>query len=197
METKLGQWKLKAIVKDGIRYPVKEKKSSRKKSWITLNQIMDEYPEFWDKLLDILFSKGDEQYWHKSIDYAKSILDFICDWEWISWKQFDSIMMIVNNKEKYNQSYIDRNRRMTRYKDMVAYKGNSVGFTFIDRDGELANLIKYSKTDKDIDKLHEKIFGHRPMFEEEIAGYSISYREDGSRFFSLPTTDLKLSDFIF
>lgn len=193
--TKQGKWKLKTIIKDGIKYPVSDGKSSRKKSWITHEQILNEYPDFWDKLLDILYSKGDEQYWYKAVDYAKSILSFICDCDWISWKQFDSIMMIVNSKERFNQSKIDKNRRMVQYKNMISYSGNGVSFSTQYDDG-LASQLKYAKSDRDIDRIHKNLFGARPMFEEELEGFSVSYRSDGSRYFSLPNGDEQLHDYI-
>lgn len=196
LETKQGQWKLKCVIKDGIKYPVSDGKSSRKNSWVTEEQILNEFPDFWDKLLDILYSKGEEKYWYKAIDYSKSILDFICVWGWVSWKQFDSIMMIVNSKDRFNQSKIDKNRRMVEYKNTLSFKGNGISFTTQSSD-MLGMRIKNASSDKDMDSIHKEIFGTRPMFSEELEGYSISYRDDGSRYFSLPMGDENLCDYVF
>ena len=52
----------------------KEAPSSRKNSWITFEQICKEYPEFIDKLCDIVTCP---QYQKKGREFAKSILDYI------------------------------------------------------------------------------------------------------------------------
>ncbi len=35
-----------------------------------------------------------------------------------------------------------------------------------------------------------------PLFQEELEGYKVEYRKDGSRYFSLPTGNERLEDYI-
>jgi len=57
--------------------------------------------------------------------------------------------------------------------------------------------IRSAKTDKDFDSIYSKIFGEQPRFDEcENEGYCLSYDKYGNRFFSMPTGDEEMSDYI-
>jgi hypothetical protein len=65
---------------------------SRLKSWITIDQIENDDESgkiFLNKLGDVLFT---DKYNEQCKSFVRSILDFLIDWEFISWKQYDSIM---------------------------------------------------------------------------------------------------------
>lgn len=182
------------------------KEPSRQKSWITIEQIdRDELGKiFLNKIGDILFT---DKYKENAVAYARNVLDFLVDWDYVSWKQYDSVMAITE-KGKWSPVVMTRGKHykdgfyyVNVAKDYINVKSKSLSFTasakFISQDSTIGIDLKYAKTDKDFDNLHKKIFGERPYFEEEIEdGYTCQYRRDGSRYFALPTGDERLSDFI-
>jgi len=64
-------------------------KSTRDKTWVTVEQIENEHWYFMTKITEILWW-GD--YSPKSKKFARSVLDFLVDHSFITWKQFDCIM---------------------------------------------------------------------------------------------------------
>lgn len=150
-------------------------KSSRQRSWITLEQIDKEYPEIIIKLSEILFT---DKYGDSFKKFARDVIDFLVDWEYLSWKQFDSVVRICKNYT----DYINKIKSGT-FVNKICNK-----YYYI-RGGAFVVLDKYIniKTDKQIDILQEKIFGHRTLFPEELDGMELSYNRNGQRIFLLPT----------
>jgi hypothetical protein len=175
---------------DGIYLPITEKPSSREKTWITLRQITDEFPEFFDKIEDIFASKSPE-YNSKAKDYSTSVMKFLELNSWISWKQFDSIWRICSTYEAYKQG---KSRGYYSYGSVISIQKSGVTFT---GRSNIIPLVEKATTDKEMDMLHTRIFGVPPRFEEEeIEGYSVAYDSNGTRFFALPTGEEKLEDYL-
>lgn len=182
------------------------KKPSRLKSWITLEQIEKEEEGriFLNKIGDILFT---DKYRENAVKYARSILDFLVDWDYITWKQYDSLMAITKDGE-WSPTVMTRNKNKAREgyyyvntaKDYINVKSKSLSFTVtanaISSDSLLGSQIRHAKTDKDFDDVYKKIFGERPRFEEEMDGETVCYRRDGSRYFAWPTGEENLWDYI-
>ena len=101
----------------------KEAKSSRKNSWITFEQISLEYPEFLEKLCDIVTCP---QYPSKAREFARSIMDYVLLWKFVSWKQFDSIMLTLPSYEEYKKSLTGKTQ-LVNY-GRTTYKKRSVSF---------------------------------------------------------------------
>lgn len=164
----------------------KEGPSSRKNSWVTMSQIAIEYPEFIDKIADILYYK---EYDNKAKDFARNVLNFLHLWKFVSWKQFDSILSVCSSYESYKRKFESGTGTFLNGR-LATYRRGSHSFTTI-------KLPSPPFTDREFDRLHEKLFGQAPYFEEEIEdGMEVAYRSDGSRYFMLPTGDLSLHDFI-
>lgn len=177
------------VLKGDVYFPVTESKSSREKSWITLGQITSEFPEFFDKIEDIFSS--DKSYNSRSKDYAESIMKFLELFGWLSWKQFDSIWRICSTYQAYLEG---QERGYYKFGSVVAFQAKGLSFT--SREHAIPEFRR-AMTDRQMDKLHEKLFGCRPRFEEEeVEGLSVAYRRDGSRFFALPTGDEGMEDYM-
>jgi hypothetical protein len=173
----------KANKANGVYHLHSEGVSSRRNSWITLSQIGIEYPEFIDKIADVLYYP---KYNEKSKQYARSILTWLELWKFVSWKQFDSIFRICASYNEFKTS-----DGIFRYNGVTSINKNSVSFT------TKSAISNTEWTDRATDRLHEHIFGFRPIFEEEIEdGMSLEYRSDGSRYFALPTGDERIEDFM-
>src|SRR4029079_8513382 len=86
------------VLKGDIYVLFKELPSSRQKSWITFQQISLEYPEFLDKIAEVLFS-GD--YDERSKEFVRSLLFFLDVDGFLSWKQFDSVFRICTTYKEY------------------------------------------------------------------------------------------------
>jgi hypothetical protein len=184
----------KYIKKGTIWVLLEEGPSSRNNSWITINQIGNEYPEFIDKISDVLF---DSIYTESVKNYARSILTFLELFQWVSWKQFDSIMRICATKDEYFKSLKD-GTQMVKYKGILTVKRNNVSFTVSEPHLRMVRPTEFDvRSDKSIDKLHLKLFGSPPRFQEcEEYGMNVEYRRDGSRYFALPTGRESIGDFI-
>jgi hypothetical protein len=170
----------------------KEAPSSRRNSWITFDQICKEYPEFIDKLCDIVTCP---QYPSKAREFARSIMDYVLLWKFVSWKQFDSIMLTLPSYEEYKKSLIGKTQ-LVNYGRTTSIRRGIVSFTYISRADLFFNFSDL-QTDKGIDKLSTLIFGEPPRFEEEeIDGLVRSYTRNGDRIFLLPT-DESIEDYSF
>ena len=180
----------------------KPNKSTRSKSWVTLYQIETEYPEFIKKISDILFKKtGDRKdrdreysYYSKARNYARSLLEFLEDWDFISWKQYDSLMAIRPNG-KYPYVYMERVKIYGEYHYTNIAK-DKLHFTVPNMQVREVERNLGSGSDQELDRFYKKIFGEQPYFSENLEGYKTEYSRDGSRFFSLPTGDESLCDYI-
>jgi hypothetical protein len=175
------------VKENGIYHMKKEGPSSRRNSWITLDQTDKEYPEFIDKISEILYYK---EYNEKAKEFARSILVWLDLWGFVSWKQFDSIFGICKTYDEYKKA-LTNGTRIFRYRNVIMMKRAKVACTFRD-----TTRIPSLSTDREFDKFHEFLFGHPPVFEEEVEdGMTKCYRSDGSRYFAL-TGDMDISDFI-
>lgn len=163
----------------------KEAPSSRKNSWITFDQICKEYPEFIDKLCDIVTCP---QYPSKAREFARSIMDYLLLWKFVSWKQFDSIMLTLPSYEEYKKSLIGKSQ-VVKNRNATSVRRGGVSFTYLSKKDIYLNYEDLS-TDRGIDKLCTTIFGHPPVFEEEVEeGLVRDYDRYGNRVFLLPTPE--------
>jgi hypothetical protein len=92
-------------MKDNIVLELPYHKSTRDKTWVTIEQIETEHWYFITKITEMLWW-GD--YSEKSKKFARSVLDFLVSHKFITWKQFDCVMAskeIVRYK-KHSLSYI-------------------------------------------------------------------------------------------
>lgn len=174
--------------KNGIYSLWAEGSSSRRNSWITLGQIGNEYPEFLDKIADVLYIPS---YNSKSKEYVHSILSWLELWKFVSWKQFDSVFRIIDGWEKYKNS-VRNGVQLVHSQGITSLKRGNVAYTYR---GEAPNVDKWS--DKATDLLHECIFGFPPMFEEEEQdGMERQYDKDGNRWFALPNPNARMEDYM-
>ena len=159
--------------------------SSRRNSWITMRQIENEYPQFFNKISEILYYDFND----KAKDFARSILTFLELWGFISWKQFDSILSICRTYAEYKEC-----DGVYTFQGMKTVKKCGISFTYIDS----RNFhLPYLWTDKNTDRLYERIFGHPPVFEEELEeGMEVAYRPDGSRMFLLPKSPINVDEML-
>jgi hypothetical protein len=176
---------------NGIYFPIEEGLSTRRKSWITMYQIGNEYPEFIDKIAEVLYHK---EYNAKAKDFARNVLNFLYLWQFVTWKQFDSILSICARYDDFKRAF-DKGTGYFRTGELITFKRAKAACTV-----RYMGTIPVLDTDRSYDKFHEKMFGIPPLFEEEIEeGLVRKYRDDGSRYFAFPTeADMKdaLDDFI-
>lgn len=176
---------------DGVYLPITEQKSTRQCSWITLRQITDEFPEFFDKIEDI-FAKKNPSYSDLAKNFGESIMTFLDLWGFLTWKQFDSVWRMSNTYDDY---IAGKERGYYRYGSVVSINHRGVSFTIGSGEGTIDK--HYFTTDREMDMWHKRLFGFPPEFEEEAEdGYSVAYRSDGSRYFALPTGDESLGDYL-
>lgn len=169
---------------DGIWTLYKEGKSSREKSWITFEQIVLEFPETIDKISEII---NDPVYNDVARGYARSILNYLSLWQFLSWKQFDSIWKIVRTKEEYFREK-NQTTQIYRYSHVVNVRRGPLVFTYVDSNPEM-NAIR-NLTDKQLDQMYTRIFGCRPQFEEESEdGLTLKYDRSGKRYFAMASDD--------
>lgn len=175
-------------LRDGVWLPVNEKNSTRTKSWITFWQIALEFPETIDKIAEII---NDPVYNDHARSYARNILDYLALYRFLSWKQFDSIWKIVRTKAEYF-SQKNSPTKIYQYKSVVNVNRASLSFTFRKTDSLAKEKSFDYMTDKELDNFYYRIFGHKPIFEEEIEeGFTVQYDRNGSRYFAL-NSDLEL-----
>ena len=169
--------------RDGVWFPINEACSSRLNSWITLNQITQEFPEFFEKIEDI-FTQDAPAYSEKAKSFAYSIMEYLEKWNWLSWKQFDSIICMCDTYQAFLEG---KQSGYYSYGSIVACK--TQGLSFVTKKS-LVNFSKLENTDRYMDNLYKQIFGHKPMFYEEAEeGYTVDYDKDGKRVFLLPTDE--------
>lgn len=181
---------------EGFNWPYPSQNSSRMRTWITIDEICNEYPEFIDKVSDIIF---DSDYPENMQNYGKTVAQFLSDNDWVSWKQFDSILRISNFKKNgWKYFYKNGDVIIVENGQLVTVKKNRVSFTFREKSSNrLKSTINNTLTDKELDKLYIRIFGHSPVFyETHEEGYEMCYDKEGSRYFTLPSSDSKLIDYI-
>lgn len=175
---------------DGVVVPTLNlEKSSREHTWITHSQIALEYPEAIELMGNILY---DKIYNEKAKNFVRSLLFFLETDGHLSWKQFDSIFFIFKTYEEY-KAHIKDGTLMRRGHRLLAVRRGPLSFvgniTQID-----PGVIGELRTDRQLDGLYRKIFGHEPVFAEQLDDdgdgmYDLAYRSDGSRMFLLPTEE--------
>jgi hypothetical protein len=171
----------------------REKNSSRKVSWITLNQITKEYPDFFDKIEEI-FTISNPCYNDRSKKYATSIMEYIELFGFISWKQFDSVWNICRT---YNDYIEGKDKGYYTYGSVVSLRSKNVKLSL--NKNYLNNQFLFTGkklTDKDLDRISTQLFGSRCMAEEDEEGLALTYDDDGNRCWSLPTSNESIYDFI-
>lgn len=137
------------------------------KSYITPEELFGEYQYIIDKLCLVLFT---DDYWEDTKIFCRSVLDFAVDHEYITWKQANAVLNIRTTEER--RRYYNSNPKSGKY----VYKHSEM-------------------TDREHDKMCKAIFGDDTRA-EELEGYTKCYRDDGSRYFALPTGDERLEDYI-
>jgi hypothetical protein len=108
-----------------------------------------------------------KEYASDTMSFARNILDFLVAHEFLTWKQATAILHSKTTAE-----------RAQLYK---SYSKTTYG--------------KTGMPDREHDLFTKQIFGDNTRA-EEFGGYTKAYRSDGSRYFSLPTGEEKLSDYI-
>lgn len=192
--------------KDGVKLPILNlTKSTREHTWITLEQIALEYPEAIDMMAFILFANHGGKnkapvYPERAKDFIRSLLFFLETDNHLSWKQFDSIFFLFESYDAYKNA--TRGGTTIRKRgDLVAAKRGKMSFvgrlTVIEHDSYLPNL----NTDRGMDLLYKRIFGHEPIFAEQFDDdgepiFDVGYRDDGSRYFSMPTQESLEADMV-
>ena len=181
------------LKKEDIFFLFREKKSTRKVSWITLNQITKEYPDFFDKIEEI-FIISNPCYNDKSKKYATSIMEYIELFGFISWKQFDSIWDICRT---YNDYIEGKDKGYYIYGSVLSLRSKNVKLSI--NKNYLDNPFLFTGiklTDKDLDRITSKLFGSRSLAEEDEEGLALAYDNDGNRCWYLPTGKENLYDYI-
>lgn len=136
------------------------------KSYLSVDELeSDEFIHILYKICNILFSK---EYFEDTIVFARSVLDFANDHEYITWKQANAILKIKTTEERRALYGSNTNRYIYR---------------------------QSSTTDREHDRMSRMLFGDDTRA-EELEGYTKCYRDDGSRYFAMPTGDEQLSDYI-
>ena len=104
------------------------------------------------------------------------MLDFLLDWDSISWKQFKSILRIAANREDWKRK---RGKVWT-------YQFGNEQLIFDADVSVLTNSPFYDNTQRDLDRLHYTVFGEAPRFNEcEEMGMTLAYDKNGNRIFLL------------
>lgn len=168
--------------------------SSRTKTWITHEQIALEYPEAINMMAFVLAQK---EYPDRAKDFVRSLLFFLETDQHLSWKQFDSIFFLFNSFDEY-KSATKNGTTIRKSGNLIAAKRGGMSYvgrvTFIP-----ATASEYLSTDRGFDNLHRRIFGSEPVFPERFDDdgepcMSLNYRDDGSRYFTMPTEESLLRD---
>lgn len=163
------------------------KAASRKRSWLDVQQIEIEHWEVVDKIATILYEKG-KNWTERSITFARSILDFIVDHDFITWKQYDSIMSIKTKRE-YQEMYFNKRQieRVSHRPGIVTLASGGKTFTVragvIKMDSLLGEMFKQATTDRDFDRLYQHVWGCERLPDDAFEyGTRYEYRDDGSRY---------------
>lgn len=146
-------------------------------SGINYDEIWEFYPEFFDKCFELL-TKGSD----KTKSFINSILEFLEDWDILTWKQFNSVFKSHLSFTEYQKHISNGTYSVNINSSERLIARGTVQFICADMYSEIPN------TDQNMDRLHEKIFGNSLMFQEEEEGYVKSYK-NGERIFLLPTEE--------
>lgn len=151
--------------------PVK-KPNPAKDSGINYDEIWEFYPEFFDKCSTVL--KGGSE---KSKAWIKSILDFLQDWDSLTWAQFASVFKPFNK----NWAIVGG--------DVIVFAGEYV-MVFDKKIAERFNrktaryYVWVPTTDRELDELYKKVYKVEPRFwQVEQKGYRLTYNQSGKRVF--------------
>lgn len=130
------------------------------KSYITIDELFNEQIEVINKLSKVLF---EDAYFEDTKVFCRSVLEFAIDHEFITWKQAYAILNILTTKERLRLYH----QKPVKYRTKYIYAKSSI-------------------SDYEHDRFCEMLFGDSTRA-EELEGYVKCYREDGSRYFALPT----------
>lgn len=145
-------------------------------SGINYDEIWEFYPEFFDKCSELLTNGND-----KTKIFVSSILEFLEDWDILTWKQFYAIFKSHVSFLEYQKCIVDGTYcgRISKSEQLIAR--GKVQFICSDMFSSIPN------NDRSMDILYERIFGDCPRFEEEEElGLVRSYSKTGERMFLLP-----------
>lgn len=138
-------------------------------SGLNYDELWEFYPCFFDKCSSIC-SGG--KYSESNVKFVKDILEYLEDWDSISWQQF-CIVLIIGMKHKYDT-----------YSISLDY-----GYQLLYRNGECiiiqSNQIqKIPTTDFQFDRTYQTVYG-KPLYfdKEERYGLTRSYTKFGERIF--------------
>lgn len=140
-------------------WPHERKTWLNNRSWITQDEMFTDYVQIINKIGAILY---DDTYAEDTKRFARSVLEFAIDHEFITWKQANALLKIKTTAD----------RRLLYYNSTSISKRPYI-------------YAKSQFTDREHDRLCEQIFGDSTRA-EELDGYVKSYRSDGSRYFALP-----------
>lgn len=146
---------------------VKNKEWLNGKSYITSDELFADQLNVIKKLSLVLFS---DEYYDDTKEFCRSILDFVIDHEYITWKQANAVLDIRTTAERRRLFHMSPNKKRYIYKTKKT-------------------------TDRDYDKFAESIFG-RSYFPEEEEGFVRDYDNDGNRIWLFPTGEEKFEDYI-
>ena len=163
---------------------LEENPSTRKKSWITDEQILTEYGSaFIEKVVDIQTSKNVN---YNTKKFVTTIFNFLIDHGFLTWKQFDNVMLVTNTYDEYIKNK-KGNYILAINKNILTVKELNNNRTFsINTMGINLNQYLDNPTDKALDSLFTEYFNESPYFQEEEEGYDRDYDDGGNRMFFLP-----------
>ena len=147
---------------------IKNKNWLNGKSFITNDELFGEQIHIIRKISKVLFT---DEYFDDTKDFCRSILEFAIDHEYITWKQANAVMDIKTTEER---------RRLYHSSPKNKY---------------IYMNPKSQSSDYEKDILTRRLFGEC-VFQEELEGYKVEYSKDGSRYFTLPTGNERLEDYI-
>jgi hypothetical protein len=156
-----------------IKYPILKKPTIHNSSGLNYEELWEFYPEFFDKCSKICLGGAWKGF---AVNLVKNVLEYLEDWDSISWKQFTSVMTMQPYRNKgisYGTKYCELN------KDEWLYVRDEVMVISPKQD-------KIPTTDYQIDTLYKRIFNKQPIFYEECEkGMTRSYDKYGKRIFLL------------
>lgn len=142
-------------------------------SGINYDEIWEFYPEFFDKCSNVLSGKSE-----KSKEWINSLLEFLQDWDSLTWNQFASVFKPWGK----NWSEIGQN-------DIIVFSGEYIMVfdkKIVQRSNQKTKKPYFfiPKTDRELDELYKKVYKIEPRFWQiEQKGYLMRYNRDGKREF--------------
>lgn len=104
--------------------------SDRTKTWVTVEQIDREHWYFINKITNIMWWGN---YSEKSKKFARSILDFLVDHHFVTWKQFDAVMKI--EEKRVVSRYLQINTTVSSYTNTKNLSNLIFGYNLVPGNG--------------------------------------------------------------